>query len=112
MAKKLSDFLSALASKTKSVEDKIAKGREESGEMLDKRIEESKAELQRKKDEFISHAEAVNTKTKEGWESFKESVNQKVAHIKTEAKEKKETGHKKVDERKYELNVESAGQQY
>ena len=82
MAKKLSDFLSELASKTKSVEDKIARAREESGEMLDRSIEEANAELQRKKDEFISHAEAVNTKTKEGWDSFKKSVTQKVDHIK------------------------------
>ena len=108
MAKKLSDLLSALASKTKSVENKIEKAREESGEKLDKRIEESKAELQRKKDEFISHAEEINTKTKDGWDFFKTSVNQKIEHIKAEAVETKENIHKKIKDKRHELTVESA----
>jgi len=112
MAKKLSDLLSALASKTKSVENKIEKAREESGEKLDKRIEESKAELQSKKDEFISHAEEINTKTKDGWDFFKTSVNQKIEHIKAEAVETKENIHKKIKDKRHELTVESAERQY
>jgi hypothetical protein len=112
MAKKLSDLLSVLASKTKSVEDKIAKAREESGETLNKRIEESKAALQRKKDEYLSHAEAVNNRTKEGWDYFKQSLTQKAAHVKAEVKETKETAYNKVYEKKQALTAESAERQY
>jgi hypothetical protein len=112
MEKKLSDLLSALAIKTKAVETKIESAREVSGKLLDKKIEESKAELQQKKNEFISHAEAVNARTQKGWDSFRKDISQKVEHVKAEATEKKETFKKKVDEKKQELNVESAERQY
>lgn len=112
MKKTLSDLLSALALKTKSVEDKIAKARNESGDKLDKRIAESKAELQHKKDEFIDYVKAIDTETKAGWDSFKSSVNRKVEHLKSEAQEKTETLQNKVDEKKHELSVKTAEQQY
>ncbi len=112
MVLKLCDFLSSLASRTKNVEDTISKARNESGENLEKRIEESKAELQRKKDEFISHAKAINTRMKNGWDFFKDSINQTVEHIGAEATEKKEAVHKLIEEQKHELSIESAERQY
>lgn len=112
MEKKLSDLLSALATKTKAVENKIENAREISGKQLDKKIEDSKAELQQKKNEFISHAKTVNTYAQEGWDLFKKAVNQKVELVKAEALEEKETLHKKVDEKRQELNFKSAELQY
>jgi hypothetical protein len=112
MEKKLSDLLSALATKIKAVESKIENAREISGTQLDKRIQESMLELQQKKNEFISHAEAMNAKTKEGWDSFKKAISQKVEHVKTAAFDKKDTLNKKVDDKKQELKLKYAEKHY
>jgi t-SNARE complex subunit (syntaxin) len=112
MEKKLSDLLSALATKTKAVENKIENAREVTGKLLNQKIEESKTELQKKKNDFVSHAEAVNAKSQKGWDSFKKSIMQKAEHIKAEAKDKNKAFHKIIEENKQELSVEAAQRHY
>ena len=112
MDKKLSDLLSELAAKTIKVEKEIEQARQVSAKLLDKKIEESKAELQRTKAEFIIHAEAVNVKSKEGWDSFKKSLDLKVEQVKAQVQEKKEIVSQEVAKKKQELNIESAERHY
>ncbi len=86
MAEKLSESLTKLAAKTKSIEDKIKMAREESKEKLDKKIEESKAELQIKKDSFITRAESVLAKGENELNSFNDFLLQKAEHFRSEVK--------------------------
>jgi hypothetical protein len=85
MAEKLSESLTKLAAKTKSIEDRVRKAHEESKEKLDKKIEESKADLQIKKDSFITNADFVL---------------------------KKFTPGKKLEEKKHEWDLASAVRHY
>ena len=112
MAERLSESLAKLAEKTKSLEDKILKARKDSEEKLAKRIEESKAELQIKKDSFITHAESVKAKGEGELDSFNSFLHQKAEHFKSEAKKKKLTLDKKLEEKKLERDLVSAERHY
>jgi hypothetical protein len=112
MAEKLSESLTKLAAKTKSIEDKIRKAREESKEKLNKKIEESKAELQIKKDNFITHADSLNAKVAGEFDSFNNFLDQKAEHFKSEAKKKTIQRHKKPEERNQEHDMSSAERHY
>jgi murein L,D-transpeptidase YafK len=112
MTTKLSDALTSLAAKSKSVEDKIAMARQETKEKIDKRIKESKAELQAEKDQFVNHAEAVNAKVKDDLYSFKEAIDHKIDHIKAEAADIKDRVKEKIDKTKHEWDVASAERYY
>lgn len=112
MAERLSESLARLAEKTKSLEDKILKARKDSGEKLVKRIEESKAELQLKKDNFISNAVKVKAQAESERTSFQTSIRQKAEHLKAEAQVKKEHIHDKLEQKKHERNIASAERDY
>ena len=112
MAEKLSESLTKLAAKTKSIEDKIRRAREESKDKLDKKIEESKAEIQSKKTNFITHAEAVNAQVEGEWDTFNNYLYQKVEHLKAEANQKKHSLNKKLEEKKQERNIVSVERHY
>ena len=112
MAERLSESLAKLADKTKSLEDKILKARNDSEEKLSKRIEDSKAELQLKKDNFISKADHVKAQAESEMNSFETSVRQKVEHLKAEAQEKKTHIHDKFEQKKHERNIASAERDY
>jgi hypothetical protein len=112
MAEKLSESLGKLAEKTKSLEEKFLKARTESKEKLLKRIEESKSDLQLKKDNFISHAEHVSAQAGSELNSFQTSIRQKGEHLKAEAQVKKEHIHEKLEQKKHERNIASAERHY
>ena len=112
MAEKLLESLARLEESTKSVEEKIRKGREETKEELIKRIEESKAELQVKKCSFIIHVEAMNTKEGDALDFYKTSLNQKADHLKAEVNSKNDHIHVNPEEKKHELNSASAERSY
>ena len=112
MAERLSESLAKLAEKTKSLEDKTLKARTESKEKLTKRIEESKAELQLKKDNFISHADQMQAKAESELNSFQTSIHKKVEHLKAEAQVKREHIHEKFEQQKHERNIASAERHY
>lgn len=112
MAEKLSESLTKLAAKTKSIEDKIRKAREESKEKLDKKIEESKAELQIKKDNFITHADSLNAKGESELDSLNNFLHEKAEHFKSETKDKTHTLDKKLEENKQEPDLVSAERHY
>lgn len=112
MAEKLSESLAKLAEKTKSLEEKILKARTDSKEKLSKRIEESKADLQLKKDKFIAHADQVNAQAKSELNSFQTSIRQKGEHLKAEAQVKREQIHDKREQQKHERNIASAERNY
>ena len=112
MAERLSESLAKLAEKTKSLEEKILKARTDSKEKLTKNIEESKSDLQLKKDKFISHAERVNAQAGSKLNSFQTSIRQKGEHLKAEAKVKKEQIHEKHEQQKHVRNIASAERYY
>jgi hypothetical protein len=112
MAERLSESLAKLAEKTKSLEDNILKARKDTEEKLAKRIEESKAELQLKKDNFISHADKVHAKAESEMKSFQTSIHQKVEHLKAEAQLKREHIHEKLEQKNHERNIASAERHY
>lgn len=112
MAEKLSESLTKLAAKTKSIEDKIRNAREESEEKLDKKIEESKAELQIKKNNLITHADSVNAKGEGELDPINNFIHQKAEHFKSEAKKKTHTLNKKLVEKKQERDLVSAERHY
>jgi exonuclease VII large subunit len=112
MAETLSESLAKLAEKTKSLEDKVLRARKDSKKKLTKRIEESKAELQLKKDNFISHADQVHAKAESELNSFQTSLRQKVEHLKAEAQVKREHIHEKLEQQKHNRNIASAELHY
>ncbi len=112
MTERLSESMAKLAEKTKSLEEKILSVRTETKEKLVKRIEESKAELQLKKDKFISHAEQVNAQAESEFNSFRTSIRQKVEHLKAETQVKREYIHEKLEQQKHERNIASAERHY
>lgn len=112
MAERLSESLAKLAEKTKRLEDKTLKARTDSKEKLTKRIEESKQELQLKKDNFISHADQMHAKTESELNSFQTSIRKKVEHLKAEAQVKREYIHEKLEPQKQKRNIASAERHY
>lgn len=112
MAERLSESLAKLAEKTRSLEEKILKARTDSKEKITKRIEESKAELQLKKDNFISHADQVHDHAESELNSFQTSISRKVEHLKAEAQVKKEHIHEKREQLKHERSIASAERRY
>ena len=110
--RRLSESLAKLAEKTKSLEEKFLKARTDSKEKLTKRIEESKADLQLKKDNFISHADQVNAQAESELNSFQTSIRQKGEHLKAEAQVKREQIHEKREQKKHERNIASAERHY
>lgn len=112
MAERLSESLANLAAKTKILEEKILNARKDSEEKLASKIEESKAELQLIKDNFISSADKGKLKTENEMNSFQTSITQKVEHLKAEAQEKKEHIHNKLEQKKHERNIASAERHY
>lgn len=112
MAEKLSESLTKLASKTKSIEDKIRKAREESKERLDKKIEESKTELQIKKESFITHADSLNADGEGELNHFNKFLHQKAEHLKAEAVANEEHFHEYPERKKHERKVASAERHY
>jgi len=112
MTERLSGSFAKLAEKTKSLEEKTLKARADSKEKLTKRIEESKAELQLKKDKFISHADHMYAQAESELNSFQTSIHQKVEQLKAEAKLKREFTHEKLEQHKHERNIASAERYY
>jgi hypothetical protein len=112
MAERLSESLAKLAEKTKRLEEKTLRARTDSKEKLTKRIKESKAELQLKKDNFISHADQVHAQAEGELNSFQTSIRQKVEHLKAEAQVKREHIHEKLEQQKHERNIASAERYY
>ena len=112
MAGKLSDSLTKLAAKTKSIEDKIRKAREESRVKLDKKIEESKADLQIKKDSFIAHADSVHAKGNCEVDSFNDFLYQKAEYFKSEVKKRTLSPARKLEEITQERDQISAERYY
>lgn len=112
MAERLSESLAKLAEKTKIVEEKILKAHTDTKEKLSKRIEESKAELQLKKDNFISHADQMHAKAESEMNSFQTLILQKVEHLKAETQAKREHIHEKLEQQKRERSIASAERHY
>jgi hypothetical protein len=112
MTERLSESLAKLAEKTKSLEEKILKARTDSKEKIIKRIEESKADLQLKKDKFIAYADQVNAQVKSELNSFQTSVRQKGEHLKAEAQVKREQIQDRREQQKHERKIALAEQNY
>ena len=112
MTERLSGSFAKLAEKTKSLEEKTLKARADSKEKLTKRIEESKAELQLKKDKFISHADHMYAQAESELNSIQTSIHQKVEQLKAEAQLKREFTHEKLEQHKHERNIASAERYY
>ena len=112
MAERLSESLAKLAEKTKRLENKILKARTDSKEHLTKRIEESKADLQLKKDTFIARADQLNAQAKSELNSFQTSIRQKGEHLKAEAQVKREHIQDKHEQQKHKRSIASAERDY
>jgi hypothetical protein len=110
--KKLSESLSVLSVKAKNVEDKIANAETETKESLTEMIAQSKASLELKKEDFIAKVDSVKADAQSKNTAFKEKIHAKIEFLKADAKAKKAAMEQKVDEKKHEIKLAIAEQNY
>ena len=112
MGHNLSDALATLSAKTKSVEDKISQAKTASKEKLEAQIAEAKSYAEKKKDEFISKADAAKADVHGKVSSAKSSFKEKIAQLKAQAGARKAKIETKIAAKKQAINLKDAEWDY